>query len=307
MADDGMGTAYRIASQLFRDTLSSKAPELLEDLDRVQQADVIVVRGQYDRIEEVFESAGTPYTLLNPEDLRRTALRPDQIVFVNCPGVLPSAALRNLTGFVEAGGFLFTTDWALRHVLEAAFPGFVSYNQRPTRDEVVRVGLEDMQDPFLASILGPEDDPQWWLENSSYPIRILDPERVSVLVTSKDIEDRYGEAPVFVSFEYGQGRVYHMISHFYLQRSETRTQRHAASSVAYLKEKGITAEQMAKYQEMGTGDLDTACVESAYTSQVFVRRIILEKQRQKTLAGQTDAAREKGAGVEDTTKPSLRR
>ena len=282
MANDRMDSAYRIASQLLRDTLSAKAPELLEHLDRVQQADVLVVRGQYDRIEQVFESAGTPYTLLNPGDLRRTALRPDQIVLINCPGVVPSVGLRNLTAFVEAGGFLFTTDWALRHGLEPAFPGFIGYDQRPTRDEVVWVRIVDTQDPFLSSILGPQDDPQWWLENSSYPIQILDPERVSVLVTSKDIEDRYGQAPVFVTFEYGLGRVYHMISHFYLQRSETRTQRHAASSVVYLKEKGIAAEQTANYQEMGTGDLDTASVESAYTSQVFVRRIILEKQRQKT-------------------------
>ena len=307
MPNDRMDNAYRIASQLLRDTLSRKAPELLEDLDRVQQADVIVVRGQYDRIEDVFERSGTPYTLLNPDDLSRTALRPDQIVFVNCPGVLPTAALRRVTSFVEAGGFLFTTDWALRHVLEVAFPGYVAYNQRPTRDDVVRVGIVEAQDPFLASILGPEDDPQWWLENSSYPIQVLDPAQVRILVTSKDIEDRYGEAPVFITFEYGQGRVYHMISHFYLQRSETRTARHAASSDQYLKEKGLPEEQIARYREMGTGNLDTASLESAYTSQVFVSRIILEKQRHKTLTSQAETAGEEGGNVEDTTKPSLRR
>jgi hypothetical protein len=130
---------------------------------------------------------------------------------------------------------------------------------------------------------------------------------VKVLVNSKEIEERYGEAAVFVTFEHGQGRVYHMISHFYLQRSETRTARHEASSDSYLKEKGISAEQMARYQAMGTGELDTASLESAYTSQVFVRRIILEKQRQKTLAGQKEAAQPKGGKVEDETKPSLRR
>jgi hypothetical protein len=111
----------------------------------------------------------------------------------------------------------------LKHVLEPAFPGVVEFNQRQTADEVVRVEILDTADPFLNSLLGPNDDPQWWLEGSSYPIRILDENKVHVLVKSKDIQEKYGESPVFVTFDYEGGKIYHMISHFYLQRSETRT------------------------------------------------------------------------------------
>jgi hypothetical protein len=65
----------------------------------------------------------------------------------------------------------------------------------------------------------------WWLEGSSYPIQILDKKKVKVLVRSDELKRRYGHDPVIVSFEWGEGIVYHMISHFYLQRSETRTKK----------------------------------------------------------------------------------
>lgn len=280
MADESMKKAYRIAHELLRDRIQAKAPELLEDLKDIEAADVIVTTGQYDHIQSVFEVLGTPYTLIDPLRLDHVELRPDQIVFVNCPGQVPPLGLRKLAAFVEAGGFLFTTDWALKHVLEPAFPGYVAYNQQKTRDEVVRIEVVDKDDPFLASILGPNDDPQWWLEASSFPIKILDPQKVKVLITSREIRERYGEAPVFVTFDVGAGRVYHMISHFYLQRTETRTDRHRAKAEAYLKEKQIAPELMAKYRSMGVDGLDVGRIESAYTSHSMMRRIMHEKQRQ---------------------------
>ena len=281
MSKPTMEAAYRIAHELLKDRLQQNAPEMLAALETIQEADVLVVRGQYDHIEDVFRHSGTPFTPVLGNDLARVLLRPDQIVFVNCPGLIPEPALRSLAAFVQDGGFLFTTDWALRHVLEPAFPGYVEYNQRRTADEVVRVQIHQGDDPFLSSLIGADDDPQWWLEASSYPIRILSPEKVSVLVTSGEIRERYGEAPVFVTFDVGSGKVYHMLSHFYLQRSETRTLRHKAPSSAYLAAKGIAPELMSKYRNMGAEALDTGAVESAYTSHTITSRILLEKARQK--------------------------
>ena len=67
--------------------------------------------------------------------------------------------------------------------------------------------------------------PVWWLEGSSYPIEVIDKEKVKVLVRSDELKRRYKHDPVIISFEWGKGVVYHMISHFYLQRSEIRTQK----------------------------------------------------------------------------------
>ncbi len=183
----GMGNAYRIAQELLKDRLKEVNPEAYQELQDIKEADVIIIKGSYDYIENVLSMANTPHILVNPTEIERTSLRPDQVIFVNCPGKLSPLGLRKLKTFVSTGGFLFTTDWALKHVLEEAFPGYVRYNERATGDEVVRVEILDIDDPFLKSLLGPKDDPQWWLEGNSYPIQILDKEKVHVLVSSKEI------------------------------------------------------------------------------------------------------------------------
>jgi len=281
MTSEKMRTAHRVASELLRDRLRDVAPEMLEDIEKLTAADVIVTQGKYDHIEDVFSQSGTPFTLIDPAAIDRATLRPDQIIFVNCPGEFSAVGLRKLATFVAEGGYLFTTDWALKHVLEPAFPGYVEYNQQATRDEVVRVEVLDMQDPFLSSILGPEDDPQWWLEGSSYPIRVLDKAKVKVLVISREIEERYGEPAVFITFDHGEGRIYHMISHFYLQRTETRTKRQSASSNNYLIEKGMSPELAEKYRELGADEVAVGEVESAYVSQGVIHRMMIEKVRQR--------------------------
>jgi len=274
-----MTSSYRIAQELFKDRLRRQFPETLELLDDIHAADMIVVSGSYEHIEQVLDSSDTPYTLVQPEMIDKAKLRPDQVVFINCPGNLNKKGLRKLESFVRAGGFLFTTDWALRHVIETAFPGFLAFNDRPTLDEVVRIEILDREDTILQSVLDEQDDPQWWLEGSSYPIQILDSKRVRVLIQSKELKERHGEAPVFVSFDYGEGQVYHMISHFYLQRSETRTARHAAPSTDYLASKGVAAADMAKFKDLGSDEFPTSDVESAYTSYAMIQAVMLKKKR----------------------------
>lgn len=288
MAEQGsMEKAYQIAQEMISDRLKQEDPEAYREIQDVKDADVIITRGEYDHIERVLSLSGTPFTLINTSDLDTAALRPDQIIFVNCPGKVRPAGLRKLSTFVAEGGFLFTTDWALKHVLELAFPGYVEYNEKPTSDEVVRVEMIDTEDPFLRSIIGPGDDPQWWLEGSSYPIRILDKEKVKVLVTSKEIEAQYGESPVFITFDHKEGKVYHMISHFYLQRSETRTARHSASADAYLAEKEIPDALKEKYAKMDISESNLGEVESAYTSHAMMQKVMYDKRRQLRRRKQT--------------------
>jgi hypothetical protein len=277
---DTMHAAYRVADELLKDRLKDQAPEMLSDLEDLQAADVIVTRGAYDFIEQVLAATGTPCTAVGPRTIDGADLRADQIIFVNCPGDFTPKGLRKLANFVNEGGFLFTTDWALKNVLEKAFPGYVQYNQRPTSDEVVRVDLLDQEDPFLKSILGPEDDPQWWLEGASYPITVLDSEKVKVLITSKELGKRYGEPAVFVSFDHGEGKIYHMISHFYLQRTETRTRRHRKTSFDYMKEKGLKQEQFAKYADLGADRVGLGEVESAFTSRGMMSKVMYDKMQQ---------------------------
>jgi len=274
-----MKKAYEIAQEMVRDQLEEKDPEAAKDLESINESDILITEGEYDFIETVLSNAGTPHTLVQGERLVDASLRPDQVLFVNCPGNFEPRALRKMKSFVNEGGFLFTTDWALTNVLEKAFPGYVEQGGRNTADEVVRVEILDNEDPYLNSLIGPDDDPQWWLEGSSYPIRVIDRDAVKVLITSKEIERRYGESPVLITFKYGKGTIYHMISHFYLQRSETRTKRHRKSGMDYVSESDVSPALYSKYKEMGAEKEDLGDIESAYWSSAVMNRVVLEKKR----------------------------
>ena len=280
MIKNKMSTAYRVAQEMIKDKLKDVDEDMAAEFEELGQSEVIVSKGVHDYIEQVFNGIGLKHNLINPQQFEKIDLDPDKIIFINCPGNVSSKGLRNLVTFVEKGGFLFTTDWALRHVIEPGFPGYIKYNNRPTNDEVVRVDILAEEDPFLQSLIGPNDDPQWWLEGSSYPIEILNHKEVDILIKSKEIEKKYGESAVFVTFDYGKGKVYHMISHFYLQRAETRTARHKKSGAEYAYEKlNMDEYREEKYKNMGIDDANLSDVEAAYSSSSMMNKILWDKKR----------------------------
>ena len=280
MIKNKMSTAYRVAQEMIKDKLKDVDEDMAAEFEELGQSEVIVSIGVHDYIEQVFNGIGLKHNLINPQQFEKIDLDPDKIIFINCPGNVSSKGLRNLVTFVEKGGFLFTTDWALRHVIEPGFPGYIKYNNRPTNDEVVRVDILAEEDPFLQSLIGPNDDPQWWLEGSSYPIEILNHKEVDILIKSKEIEKKYGESAVFVTFDYGKGKVYHMISHFYLQRAETRTARHAKSGSEYANEKlNMDQYREEKYKNMGIDDANLSDVEAAYSSSSMMNKILWDKRK----------------------------
>ncbi|SVA90150.1 uncharacterized protein METZ01_LOCUS143004 [marine metagenome] len=280
MIKNKMSTAYRVAQEMIKDKLKDVDEDMAAEFEELGQSEVIVSKGVHDYIEQVFNGIGLKHNLINPQQFEKIDLDPDKIIFINCPGNVTSKGLRNLVTFVEKGGFLFTTDWALRHVIEPGFPGYIKYNNRPTNDEVVRVDILAEEDPFLQSLIGPNDDPQWWLEGSSYPIEILNHKEVDILIKSKEIEKKYGESAVFVTFDYGKGKIYHMISHFYLQRAETRTARHAKSGAEYAYEKlNMDEYREEKYKNMGIDDANLSDVEAAYSSSSMMNKILWDKRK----------------------------
>jgi hypothetical protein len=269
-----MNRAYRAAKRIMDETLPQEDKNLLKE---IEGADVIVVRGQYDRVQDVLKIMEIPHLKVNTGDVAGLSLKREQMLIVNCPGQVSRQAIPVIRGFVERGGTLVTTDWALRHILEPAFPQTVAYNERPTGDEVVRVEIRDRSHPYLDGVFAPGADPVWWLEGSSYPIRILDASCVRVLLASAELGGRYGEPAVAVHFRVNDGEVLHMISHYYLQRAETRTARHAASWKTYATETG--AGQLACLKLSEFEDLRTADVEAAHTSLAFMSRVISDKRR----------------------------
>ena len=274
-----MGKAYKISSKLVKDRLIQEDAMNARRLERLTRSDIIVIRGTYDHIHLVLKSLSIPFMEIDEQELKNFKLNPKQTVFVNCANSNDPETGRILSTFVNEGGQLITTDWALKHVLEVAFQGYVRYNEKPTADEVVRIEIVDRDNPIMKGFLDEEKDaePVWWLEGSSYPIEIIDKEKVNVLVRSKEIGEKYGTDPVIVHFKYGKGNVYHMISHFYLQRTETRNERQAAPAKEYAKTKKASMEVIEAFEE--AEDLDYGSVQSATTSAEFINRMIIEQQK----------------------------
>ncbi|HLF69789.1 MAG TPA: hypothetical protein VI541_02400 [Actinomycetota bacterium] len=268
--------AYRSGAKMARGRMETEAPLDAEALRRVVASDIVVVSGTYDHVESVLSALEMPFQLISADQLPSVVLRPEQLLVINCPGNLPPRAVGQVREFVTRGGSLFTTDWALRHVIEPAFPGFIEYNERPTADDVVRIEIRSKDNQFLRGVIDGSDDPQWWLEGSSYPIRVVDTENVEVLLVSKELADKYGESPVAVTFRFGKGEVFHMISHYYLQRTELRSERHNQSAMDYASEKGfiVASEDRADFESLPLGE-----VESAQSSARLFANIIADKKR----------------------------
>ncbi len=275
-----MKDSYEVSSWYAKAKLRNDEPEMAAALDKVEASNVIVVQGGYDNCEFVLRLADIPHVVINEHAAETVNYRPDQTVFINCPGDIRDKAIRKLVTFVREGGLLITTDWALQNVLEKGFPDKVKYNQKPTGDEVVRITVKDPDNPIVKGFLEADGEPLWWLEGSSYPIEILDKKNVKVLVYSNELKAKYGESPVIVEFEHGDGKVIHMISHFYLQRTETRDKKDkmAASTTVEGKYYEMAPEAMKEKFK----SVDTASFKSSQSSVDFIQKNIAA-QKMKSL------------------------
>ena len=129
--NDPMRRAYAVTGKMFRDRLRSERPDEADELASVQPAEVVAVRGSYDHIHRVLQATGVPFLDLPPAALARADWKRMQVLLVNCPGQLPPDAMRKIPAWVREGGYLVTTDWALKHVLEPLFPGRAWTSMRP--------------------------------------------------------------------------------------------------------------------------------------------------------------------------------
>ncbi len=278
--DSKMKKAYELSNKLIRERLKTENDTNTAIIEDISKTDLVVIDGTYDHIHLVLDVLKLPYQRIGQHQVKDADFQPHQTVFVNCASGFPKNAARKLSAFVDQGGQLITTDWALKHVLEIAFPGFVAYNNKPTRDEVVRIEMINQEDPVIKGFLDEETDPVWWLEGSSYPIKILDTSSVDVLIKSRELKQHYNESPVLIRFNYGKGVVYHMISHFYLQRTETKNATQTTTAKNYLQSKA--GAKMADEMEEDAKDLNYGEMQSANTSAEFIMRAVI-KQKKKIL------------------------
>ena len=218
-----------------------------------QHGKILAIEGKFEKPEAILKNMYvSEYKLIKygeskknqqrmANEIMNTDLNKFDVVLIGCAGKnIPSSAHPKIQDYVRNnGGWVITTDWAVKFILEDIFPGYVRWNKKRTDDAVVACQIIEPNHPFLDGVLSEiqqtkwtkkatkdtkKNEFRWWLEYRSFPIQILNHNEVHVLITSQELEMKWGASPVLLYFNYGKsgGRVIHMISHTHLQKGGSK-------------------------------------------------------------------------------------
>ncbi|MBD3187719.1 hypothetical protein GF325_12865 [Candidatus Bathyarchaeota archaeon] len=242
---------------------------------------ILSIKGQYDDPNKVMKHTyAAVKDDITPGKINKVDLNKYDLVVVGCPGnEISSKYFIKFREFVEQGGWLLTTDWVLKTIVEPLFPGYIRWNGEKTGDVVVSCSITDPSHPFMDGVVdslksygkgkgkGPKSTAhpamkqtfKWWLEDKSFPIDILRKNDVKVLIDSYEIKKKWGAAPVFVYFPFGQGVVAHFISHTHLQKGASKGKFASAIIITNLLDECIkfkygldAGRQRGGYQDLGS-------------------------------------------------------
>jgi hypothetical protein len=171
-------------------------PNDFKTVERLRKDDIVVVKGRSDQVEQVLDQLKLPYTKV--ADLGEWKPEPShQVIVLNCNGggSPPSEEeIKKLQTFVAQGGYCFSSDWALKAVIQRAFPGKISFlRETPSPEFEVKI------DPAPGAIQHPYNrdvfplDPfkrasfSWKIHERSHVVKLG--EGVTVLVQSEDLSE----------------------------------------------------------------------------------------------------------------------
>jgi len=227
-----------------------------QGVEILQKARILVISGAWDKVERVLDHLSIKHTLLRAQQLKVAGLNPNQILLVNCEGNLDSETQERVAWFVNVGGYCMTTDWALTKTIMPVFPGYATqYARSSTGNDVVVVEEGVRNHPLTAGVFDGVPALQWWLEIQAFPMTILYPERVDVLVDSAEMRHRYGSSPLGIVFRWGLGKVQHSASHFYLQEEGLQHARKPRDRMVFAADNlGLSLETIRKMANDGAFD-----------------------------------------------------
>ena len=228
-------TALVQSANQLKETLSDKQNYLIKN------APIVNIGGQYDHTELLLDAMELEY---ESSSVSLPPLHKDQVLIINCAAGHTTVNKDQLREFVEAGGWLITTDWCLSTIIEETFPDTIQKTQGFSHvpDDCVVIEPVNPDHPITKGIL---PDTEFWLETGSYMIQVLDERAVSPIIVSQEMGGKYGSDLVLVGFGWGDGKVFHSTSHFELQKSksgDTRIQDQYSSLIVLtniLSQKGL--------------------------------------------------------------------
>jgi hypothetical protein len=181
---------------------------------KTSRDEIVEVKGQWDDAAHTLHTFGMPCTKVSVNKLGSMNLDKAKIVVVNCAGEVTNDAIISLRRFVEMGGYLLTTDWALTGVIQRAFPGYVEWNGGSTEDRLVDAVAVDPEDGELFA--GTPRSAFWKLVKKSQMVKISRWGSVRVLARSRLLmrEDPSEHGILAFLLEHGRGQVLHLVGHF---------------------------------------------------------------------------------------------
>ncbi len=221
------GSSNQRAAEVVRAALGRGRYGKGAKLNQLEKEDVLVVDGSFDHIEKVLDMLQIQYVKKStwflatpkPEDFRGY-----KIVFWNCGERLGkrhmAGVAKKLREFVRNGGYLFTTDWAVAHILDVAFKGYLKTTGNRAHLPEMTLPIEASPSatghPLLEGVFIPGVKGKWWLENASFDVHVGRKDKVTVLIESPMLESSFNRSPIVAAtFNYGRGRVLHAMGHYY--------------------------------------------------------------------------------------------
>ncbi|OLS14936.1 MAG: hypothetical protein RBG13Loki_1436, partial [Promethearchaeota archaeon CR_4] len=116
---------------------------------------LLFVEGKYEKSTVVSKVYAATRDVIRPTQAAKKVLSEYDLVVIGCPGTeIPKAAFTKFRDYVfDNGGWILSTDWALRAVIESIFPGYIRWNNEKTDDCVVKCEIDDPHHPFMDDVV----------------------------------------------------------------------------------------------------------------------------------------------------------
>ena len=184
---------------------------------------ILVIRGNFDKMENVLDLYKVKYTIVDKDDFLRAPrwrrLSKFAVICANCARKPTSRAdakklADKIERFVRNGGWFISSDWAIEPYLTLGWPEVVRVVPPKRRQTDTTISVEPATStPLLRTVFAHKQRTRWWLEETSTFFKVTS--KANVLIRSPEMLTRFGAGAVVFEFKSGRGRALHLLGHFW--------------------------------------------------------------------------------------------
>ena len=201
-----------VPPHVFRGWLEQAHPQFALNASRIHASAVLDVRGVYDNSGKTLSSLGINFDHIRTGTLRERSLQDVKVMVIDCPGRVPREAFQKIRDWVNAGGYLLSTDWSGDNAIQPIFPGYIEWTKAKNRESMYNSEIVN-PDPVLFKHT--VSNAKWKMDIECHPVRAMRAD-VRTLAMSRELaaEDPRSGGALAIVFPFGRGYVMHMVGHF---------------------------------------------------------------------------------------------